>query len=225
VPLPFRENRFLQALCLIMAAVLLITGTHPEKVFDWWLENLLAMTFMVILGFTYKRLALSQTSYILILIFLSFHEWGAQYKYSDVPLGEWMKPLLGSTRNHYDRVIHFGYGFMLAYPMQEWFMRSAGVWTKWSYLFPIQFTMACSAVYEIMEAFMATVLSPERGEEFVGMQGDIWDAQKDMFMAGIGAVLAMAIVAAVRYRRAQQAALAASVVPVLVAKSTYAGRV
>jgi len=137
-----------------MGVVIVITAARPEEAIAWWMESADALVFLAILAFTYKRLTLSQTSYLLIFVFLVLHEWGAQYKYSDVPLGEWMKPLLGSTRNHYDRVIHFSYGLMLAYPMQEWFMRSAGVWTKWSYLFPIQFTLACSAVYEIMEAFM-----------------------------------------------------------------------
>jgi len=181
-----------------MAVVIIVTGYRPEKVFDWWLENAAALTFIAILGTTYRRLPLSDLSYVLIFVYLSMHEWGAEYKYSDVPLGEWMKPWLGTTRNHYDRVMHFSYGLLLAYPMQEWFMRVVGVTSRWRYLLPVESTLAFSACYEMLEALAASVLTPERGEEFVGMQGDIWDSQKDMFMAGVGAVTAMILIAAVR---------------------------
>jgi putative membrane protein len=174
------------------------TASRPEAVFDFWLENVLAIVFVGILAGTYRRLALSEVSYTLIFIFLVLHEWGAQYKYSDVPLGEWMKPALGVTRNHYDRVMHFSYGLLLAYPMQEWFVRSARLRGGFRYFLPIQFTLACSAVYEILEALMASVLSPQRGEEFVGMQGDIWDAQQDMFLAPLGAAIAMGAIAYAR---------------------------
>jgi putative membrane protein len=202
--IPFRENRFLHLLCIAMAAVILITGYRPEKVFDWWLENAAALSFLAVLGITYRRLPLSGLSYLLILIYLSGHEWGAQYKYSDVPLGEWMKPWLHTTRNHYDRVMHFSYGLLLSYPMQEWFMRVVGVTSRWRYVLPVEMTLSFSACYEMLEAFAASVLTPERGEEFVGMQGDIWDSQKDMFMAGLGAVAAMIVIAIVRTVRSSR---------------------
>jgi len=194
----FRDNRLLHVLCLAMAVVIVVTGYRPEKVFDWWLENAAALSFVAVLGITYRRLPLSDLSYLLIFVYLSMHEWGAEYKYSDVPLGEWMKPWLHTTRNHYDRVMHFSYGLLLAYPMQEWFMRVVGVTSRWRYLLPVEMTLSFSACYEMLEAFAASVLTPERGEEFVGMQGDIWDSQKDMLMAGLGAVAAMLVIAIVR---------------------------
>ena len=73
---------------------------QPEVAFDFWLENALALVFVAILAGTYRRLALSDLSYLLIAVFLALHEWGAHYKYSDVPLGEWMKPTFGLTRDH-----------------------------------------------------------------------------------------------------------------------------
>jgi putative membrane protein len=203
---PFAANRTLRRLCLAFALWLLYTSLRPEVAFDYWLENALTIAFAAILAATYRRLALSDLSYSLIFAFLVLHEWGAQYKYSDVPLGEWMKPVLGVTRNHYDRVMHFAYGLLLAYPMQEWFVRSAGVRGGFRYFLPVQFTLACSAVYEMLEAFMATILSAQRGEEFVGMQGDIWDAQQDMFLATLGALLAMAAVSLLRHRKHVDAA-------------------
>ena len=77
-------------------------------------------------------------------------------------------------------------------------MRVLGVRSRWRYVLPVMSTLTFSAAYEMSEALMASILTPERGEEFVGMQGDIWDSQKDMFVAGLGAVIAMAAILSVR---------------------------
>ncbi|MEI9812429.1 MAG: DUF2238 domain-containing protein [Acidobacteriota bacterium] len=198
---PFSQNRILQILCILLIVWTGYTAATAQQSFDYWLESALAMFFIGILTQTYRSLKLSNYSYLLIFVFLCLHQWGAQHKYADVPAGEWLKTLLGTQRNHYDRMMHFAYGLLLAYPMQEWFVRSAGAQGWFRYFLPIQFTLACSAVYELLEAAMAGILSPQRGEEFVGMQGDMWDAQKDMFWAGLGAVLAMSALAAIRARR------------------------
>jgi putative membrane protein len=176
-------------------------------VFDWALENALVSCFILALIWSYRKLPLSDLSYLCIFVYLCLHEWGAHYKYSDVPLGEWMKPWLHTQRNHYDRVAHFAYGLLCSYPIQEMFIRSARVGGMWRYYLPIEAILACSAVYEMMEAGMASILSPQRGEEFVGMQGDIWDSQEDMLMAGLGSVVAMICIYQLRKRRAAAAAL------------------
>ncbi len=213
---PFSERPVLQGLCVFLGAVLVVTGSHPAKAFDWWMENSAAFLCLGLLIATYRRLPLSDWTYLLIAVYLCLHEWGAQSKYGYVPLGEWMKAWLDTTRNHYDRLTHFSYGFLTAYPLQEWCMRIAGVWTSWRYALPVALVLALSALYEILEAWVASILSPARAEVFVGMQGDVWDAQKDMALAAAGAVLQMAIVALVRYRRHQAAAQAESA-------SLYAG--
>ena len=185
-----------------MALVIAVSAYHPDEVDDWFMENIAAITFLVVLISTYRRMPLSDTSYLCLFVFLTLHEWGAHYKYSDVPLGEWMKSWFDTTRNSYDRVIHFTYGLLCAYPFQEWCMRT-GIANGWRYGVPIAMTMAFSAAYEISEAIMAMILTPERGEEFVGMQGDFWDAQKDMLLAGLGVLIAMSTVFAIRRRRAR----------------------
>lgn len=190
-----------------MAAAFLLAAYRPDTVFDWALENALVCCFVLALIWTYRKLPLSDLSYLLIFLYLGLHEWGAHYKYSDVPLGEWMKGWLHTHRNHYDRIVHFAFGLLLSYPMQEVFVRSARVTGMWRYYFPIEATLCCSAIYEMMEAGMASILSPQRGEEFVGMQGDIWDSQEDMLMAGLGSIVAMIIVYHVRKRRAAASAM------------------
>jgi putative membrane protein len=138
---------------------------------------------------TYRKYTLSNTSYWMIFFFLCVHEWGAHHKYADVPLGEWMKGWLQTNRNHYDRVAHFAFGLFFAYPFNEVFVRWAGVRAGWQYYLPIETALATGAVYEIVEWIVASIVSPEAGEAFVGMQGDMWDAQKDIAVAGVGATL------------------------------------
>jgi len=174
---------------------------HPDTYFDLALENACVTALLVALIYSHRRFVFSDLSYLLIFVYLCMHEYGAHYKYSDVPIGEWLKPLLHTKRNHYDRIAHFSFGFMLAYPMREIAMRALQVRGRWLYYLPVECTLALSAVYEILEALAANILTPERGEEFVGMQGDMWDSQEDMFMAALGSVVAVLIIAAVVKRR------------------------
>jgi len=168
---------------------------------DWCLENLLVVVLLVYLIATYRKHPLSNTSYGMILVFLCFHEWGAHFKYFDVPLGEWMKGWLHTHRNHYDRVVHFAFGFLFSYPMHEMYVRYAGLKGRWSYYFPAETVMALGAVYECIEALVASIVSPDAGEAFVGMQGDMWDAQEDMAMNVLGAIIAMTALAIYRSTR------------------------
>ncbi|HLH39018.1 MAG TPA: DUF2238 domain-containing protein [Bryobacteraceae bacterium] len=206
VPIPYRENRFLQFLSGAMLLSFLLAAYRPDTVFDWALENGLVFCFIPVLIATYRRFTFSGLSYLLFFIYLSIHELGAHYKYSDVPVGEWLKPILHTQRNHYDRIAHFSFGLLLAYPMREIAMRALRVTGRWLYYLPVECTLALSAIYEILEALMANILTPQRGEEFVGMQGDMWDSQEDMFMAALGSLVAVLIIAwAVKRKRLREA--------------------
>lgn len=197
----FRDNRFFHWICAGIVAILAITAYHPDKVFDWFLENAAVTVTLIGIFLSYRRMPFSDLSFLLMFVYLCIHEYGAHYKYSDVPVGEWLKPLLHTTRNHYDRISHFSFGLFLAYPIREIAMRKVRVTGKWLYLIPVESILAISAIYEMFEALMASILSPERGEEFVGMQGDMWDSQKDMFDAGVGALVALLIIATFVNRR------------------------
>jgi len=193
-----------------MVLTILIAGIRPERVFDFGLENVCVTACLLALFASYRKLPLSDFSYVLILGYLILHEYGAHYKYSDVPMGEWMKPWLHSQRNSYDRVVHFSFGLLLSYPFQEVFIRAVRVTGPWRYYLPVETTLCFSAVYEMLEAGAASILSPERGEEFVGMQGDIWDSQEDMLMATLGAIVTMMILYWWRKRRSAHLAVEAA---------------
>ena len=92
----------------------------------------------------------------------------------------------------YDRIVHFAFGLLITYPIWQAFKKSLHLEKGFLlYYIPMDIVLASSAIYEILEWGSARIVSPETGTAFLGAQGDIWDAQKDMFLAGIGAVLAM----------------------------------
>lgn len=148
---------------------------------------------MRFLALTYRKIPLTTFAYGMIFAFLAVHEWGAHHKYADVPLGEWMKVWMHTTRNHYDRVSHFAFGFFLSVPVREMFVVTTQNRGLWSYFIPVEFALAAGAIYEVIESIVAEVVTPEQGEAFVGMQGDMWDAQKDIALGGLGALITMTV--------------------------------
>lgn len=149
---------------------------------------------------------------MLIFVFLSLHEIGAHYQYSDAVPGEWLKRVLHTERNHYDRVVHFAFGLLLSYPQREILIRKAGLRGKWIYGLPILTTLALSAAYEIIEAIVAAIVDPTDAAAFLGLQGDPWDSQEDMFMGLAGASVAMFALALVNFRQGAKLSRAASTV-------------
>lgn len=161
---------------------------------DWLLENLLAFIFIGLLVATYRSLPLSDTSYVLITVFMTLHAVGAHYTYSKVPLGYWMQDAFGLTRNHFDRIVHFAFGLLMTYPLHEVLVAVARIRTWWAYVMPVTIMVAFSGLFEIIESWVAQIVSPELGDAYLGTQGDTWDAQKDMTAALAGAMLCMILV-------------------------------
>ncbi len=147
-------------------------------------------------------------SYTLIFVFLCLHTIGSHYTYAEVPYSEWSEAIFGISineffgweRNHYDRLIHFFYGLLIAYPIREIYLRIADVRGFWGYALPVSFAMASSMAYELLEWAAAIVFGGDLGVAYLGTQGDPWDAQKDMSLAASGALIAMSITAALNYR-------------------------
>jgi len=185
-------NRHQKLLILLFCLVWVWAAINPVFPKDWFLENLLVFIFVPIIFISARYFKLSDSSYTLVTLFLILHVIGSHYTYAHVPLGFTIQELLGSTRNMYDRLVHFGFGLLLAYPLRDIFLRVAKVKGFWSYYLPIELVLAFSALYEIIEWLVAAIVDPEAGLAFLGAQGDIWDAQKDMALAAGGAVIAMA---------------------------------
>lgn len=187
----FKSNRVLQGIVVWLIGLWIITAIKPLYPRDWLLENLLVFVFAGLLVATYRRFRFSNFSYGLFAIFISLHLVGAHYTYAETPFGFWMQDLFGFERNHYDRLVHFGFGLLLAYPMREILLRKSGVTPAWSYFITINCVVAFSAAYEVIEVIAAMIVSPELGNAYLGTQGDEWDAQKDAFLAILGALIAI----------------------------------
>jgi putative membrane protein len=186
----------LAVLFFIYWAVLAINPYNREA---WMLENVFVLFGVIFIAATYGKLPLSRISYTLVFIFLCLHVLGTHYTYSRTPYDEWFRFIFGFSidetigfeRNHYDRIIHFAYGLLISYPLRELFIRIAMVKGFWGYFFPLVITISSSAIYEMVEWGAAEIFGGDLGIAFLGTQGDIWDAQKDMAFASLGALLAM----------------------------------
>ena len=190
---PFRTNYILQGLVLWLIVFWVITAIKPLYPRDWLLENLLVFFYAALLIITYRWFRFSNLSYALFTLFLSLHLLGAHYTYSETPVGFWLQDWFGFGRNHYDRIVHFCFGLLIAYPFREILLRQTGVKREWSYFLAVTLVLAFSAFYEVIESLAAMIFSPELGAAYLGTQGDEWDAQKDSAMAFAGAIIAMCV--------------------------------
>jgi putative membrane protein len=194
----FRQSPLLISLAVIYTLVFIWAAINPLHPDDWLLENIITILFIILLIVTYKKFPLSDLSYILITIFLILHTIGSHYTYADVPFGYWLKETFNFSRNHYDRIVHFSFGLLLAYPIREVFLRVAHAKGFWAFYLPLDVTLAFSALYELVEWGAAELFGGELGAAYLGTQGDIWDAQKDMLAATVGAIICMSLTALVR---------------------------
>ncbi len=200
--------RYVAVLSALLVPVLALSGWGAHFPHDWWLENALVAVFLIFLAATYRRLPLSRISYTLTFFFLCLHETGAHWTYSEVPYNDWTRALFGRSlnemlgwqRNHFDRLVHFSYGLLLAYPIREVFLRVANVRGFWGYFLPLDVAMSTSMLYELIEWAAAVGIGGELGAAYLGTQGDIWDAHKDMALASLGALIAMSVAAFINAR-------------------------
>jgi putative membrane protein len=200
---PFRLG-----LALVYGAIWLALAIAPSDRGDWALENGLVAVAAVVLVVSARALPLSRVSYSLIFVFLCLHAVGAHYTYAEVPYNAWTEALFGRPlndvmgwqRNHFDRLVHFLYGLLLAYPVRELFLRIANVRGFWGYFLPLDLTMSTSMLFELIEWAAAIIVGGDLADVYLGQQGDIWDAHKDMALASAGALVAMTITMLINWR-------------------------
>ena len=123
---PMSDEKIIRLLAVAYAIVWIAAAIAPLDRSDWLLENLLVLIFVPVLVLTRRRFAFSKLSFALIAVFLSLHAYGAHYTYSFTPLGFWLQEALGQTRNHYDRIVHFGFGLLMTYPLLDMSRRVLG---------------------------------------------------------------------------------------------------
>ncbi len=183
------RKRYLQILFWAFIFIWVLLGLNPVYRSDWFLENILVFVAVPYLLYVHRTMPLSSFSYSLIFIFLVLHSIGSHYTYSEVPAGKMVSEWLGLERNHYDRFVHFLWGFLLTIPIFEILRRKVSRRkVKAIFIFACCIIVLVGVLYELMEWAAAIVVAPEAGTAFLGTQGDEWDAQKDLLLNLSGAV-------------------------------------
>ena len=182
-------KKFPIMLAAVLVAVITWSAYKPAEWGVWWMEMSWVLGVFALLALTYRRFRFSNLAYALVFLWLVMHTVGAHYTFEHVP-AEWLKRLLGSERNHYDRVAHFVVGFN-SFLIAELALRKH--WVKNAFVaavFGVLAIMAMAAAWEIIEWIVAVWDGGADGLAFLGSQGDIWDAQKDMLCDTLGAISA-----------------------------------
>ncbi len=183
----------LKSLIVMIVMALILSAIAPYDRTTWMLEVAPAVILLPALMYSYRSYPLSSLVYVLLSVMALGLIAGGHYSFSRVPLGFWLQDWLVLSRNPYDRVGHVLQGIVPALLARELLMRTGRV--KGRHLLPfvcVCIAMTLSAVYELVEWAAALALG-QGAEEFLGMQGDQWDTQADMFCALLGAVTAMTV--------------------------------
>ncbi|WP_243364817.1 DUF2238 domain-containing protein [Fundidesulfovibrio terrae] len=185
------NTRYPLLLGLAFAVFWSILAVSPVSRDVWWAENIPVMAVFAFLAVSYQRLRFSSLACTFMAAWLFLHTVGGHYTFAHVPFG-WVTDLFGFQRNNYDRIAHFSVGFY-AFALAEYLQRKRLAHPAVVLAFSLASVMAVACAYEIIEWWYAALEGGEAGVEFLGSQGDPWDAQKDMLADTLGAVFALVV--------------------------------
>lgn len=206
--IPFGHNKVLQMTIIAFALFWGLLAISPTDRSMWLVENILVAGLVLVLVWTYNAFQFTNLSYILIVLFLCLHTYATHYSYQHTPIDMWLKATFHTKRSYYDRVVNFAFGLLGAYPLRELFTRIASLRGFMSYTVPAAVILSLSAFFEIVEMVAASLAGQgQNSEQFIGMQGDLFDTQKDMMLGFIGAVLSMGLLAWIMWRQVNKARL------------------
>jgi putative membrane protein len=183
-------------LAVVFAVFFAVLAIEPVSRTVWIAEVVPVVLVFLGLVLTFPRFRFSNTAYAMMAVWLFWHTVGGHYTFANVPF-DWFNGMIGAERNHFDRIGHFAVGFY-AYPTAEWMLRRGHCRYAAANAFALLLVMGIAAGYEIIEWWYAVLEGGDAGIEFLGSQGDVWDAQKDMLADTLGAVVALALYALMR---------------------------
>jgi putative membrane protein len=187
-------TRYQKVLSVIFFSVWLWAAIDPTFRQTWLLENFPIFIFVPLVIIAGRYVGLSSASYTLIAVFMMLHMVGAHFTYEKVPVGYWLGDLFSSDRNMYDRFVHMCFGLLVAYPAFEALRKTVKVPKFWDHFFTFNFIMMFAAGYEIIEWLTSVKSNPDASMAYIGAQGDIWDTQIDMYVAGLGCIFTLSVV-------------------------------
>lgn len=185
----------------VVAATLVWSAIRPADYGVWFFELSLGLVGVAFLIATRARFPFSGLVYALAAVHFAILACGAKYTYAEMPLFNWLRDAFHLSRNHFDRVGHLAQGFIPAMFVREFLRRAGGLRPGALLAFLcVSVCLAFSAFYEILEWWIVLKFYPTSGPEWLGMQGDPWDAQEDMLMALIGSSAAILVLSALHER-------------------------
>ena len=189
-----KSDRLPVILLVIFAIFWLVIAISPYDRFTWIIENILSVLFVLLLIVTYEKFRFSNITYLFLFSFLILHTLGSYYTYTNMPVFKWIQAIFDFSRNHYDRVVHFLFGLIFYFPIYEIVTRKLKMKGWMSYLLPFLIVVSFKTIYEILE-YLAVIFTNNLAfsDSFLGMQGDYWDAQKDIMFGMAGATISMLI--------------------------------
>ncbi len=187
---------------LLVAALVPVSFIAAPYQQELLLQHLPTTFALVGLAIVIRRLRISMLSFYCLIAFLILHIIGARWIYSFVPYdavvtyftGTSLSETFGWQRNHYDRLVHFASGILGVPPASEMLQRLGNMRPLGAAIMGVASVLAIGAIYEVLEWQLAVTLSPAHAEAYNGQQGDIWDPQKDLALAWIGAMISMVFV-------------------------------
>ncbi len=187
------SHRIPLILTVIITITAICSGFSPTDRAVWYAETMPIFMVLTLLIVTYPKFQFSNFAYILMSFWIILHLIGAKYTFANVPFewaNQYLEPFLGVGRNHFDRVAHYVIGFY-SFPVAEFVLRNKKATLGTALCLGLFFIMSLAATYEIIEWQYAVIEGGNAGVEFLGSQGDIWDAQKDMLADTLGAITAL----------------------------------
>ncbi|MDY6881408.1 MAG: DUF2238 domain-containing protein [Thermodesulfobacteriota bacterium] len=192
-PVPSSFYRLPLVLLSTVVFVCIVTVMNPPAGrISWLLEVGPGIAGIVLLISAYQRFPMSHMVYFCVFFHMLILIYGGYYTYAETPLGNWAQEAFDLSRNHYDRVGHLALGVFPAFIIRELLLRTTPLKQGgWLFFIIISIVMAVAAFWEILEWWISLVVAPDIGMAFLGSQGDIWDAQWDIFLALVGAMTAL----------------------------------
>lgn len=191
---PYLKNRLSIGCTLLFVLFWSYCYLNNTDTTNWWIENILVLLFFPWFLWLRKRFAFSDISIISIFLFLCLHTFGAKNAYTYNSLGLWMKEYWQLARNPYDRIVHFGFGFFICYPIADYLYRYLKVPFRWVFVLTNGAILCLATIFELIEWMVAECTDSATGDTYVATQGDIWDAQKDIVLAWLASFLVMQVV-------------------------------
>lgn len=197
-----KGSRIHLLLILVVIAVLIWSLIKPEEGYRvWLLECSPSVIILIIFISRYNKFRFTTLSYVIISLLVILTFIGGHYSYAKVPLFNWLKDYFDLERNHYDRFGHFLKGLMLIVILEILLRKTTLVKSKTTQFIALCITLSIGAFYEIIEWLSTKIAKGGKvTENFLGMQGDIWDAQWDMSLLLVGSILSLLLFTKLLYR-------------------------